>query len=171
MIDSTFEQDVRIDRNFLEEENEKQPMLVKKWGDRYVQAEHEYDKKKDQLLLLEETLGLQIRSCVKEYLSQEEMDIKITEAVIAALIHRQGSYEKLREEFFIVKKNFGYLTEAKASIIQKGFSLNQMGTLFVAGYFTTSSRVPQTRTAADRKTEEHVDQLNERITRRRQKND
>jgi hypothetical protein len=143
-----FGADVKIDKGALDEENIRQGSLVFKWGKKYAEAEWKMNKAEDALKISKAEAARDIRKdpakfSVSPKCTAEEMKeaVEVNEKVRAAA-----------SVLIDAKKTFAIMNVGYNAIVQKGYSLSNLGRLFENDYFSVSKAVHQT--------------LNETMTRR-----
>ena len=126
-----FEDELKIDKNILDYEWERQPSLVFVWGSKYADSIFERDKKKEQVELKYAEIDSKIRENPGMY------DIsKITETVVKSKVIQSKEYRTAMNDFLEAKKNSEVLAVARNALEHKKKALEFMTQLYLSGYWS-----------------------------------
>lgn len=123
--------DVAINRFKLEEENELQSSLHNHYGTEQVEAKDDYNAKKDNLELTEARRELYYRK-------NPPNDLKITEAVISALVIEDTEVQNAKEALRVAEKALNTLDMYMKSIDMKRSALGNLTELYTKEYYNNN---------------------------------
>lgn len=129
--ENDFEKDLEIDKYSLDVEWLNFPMLYAKWARALVVAQEERQTIKDEMELYKASLDGKIRADPTSY----GITGKLTESSITNTILKQKRYKMFVEELIDATTNVGILTAARASMEHKKKALENLTSLFLAGYW------------------------------------
>ncbi len=128
-----YKDDLKINKYELDEEWLKQPTLFINWAEEFVDAQADRDRKKEQLDLVRAELDNAIRS------EPEKFGLaKVTEGAIQNIILTEGSYRDAQDKYLTAVKQAKILDVAKEAFDHKKKALENLTSLFLAGYFSSS---------------------------------
>jgi hypothetical protein len=131
-----YKEDLKIDKYALDEEWLKQPTLFINWAEEFVEAQADRDRKKEQLDLIKAELDNAIRS------GPEKFGLaKVTEGAIQNIILTEGTYRDAQDKYLTAIKQAKILDVAKEAFDHKKKALENLTSLFLAGYFANSEIV------------------------------
>lgn len=128
-----FQKYLIIDKNSLDEELEKQPILLFEICRATSEAISLRDSEKQRLEVID--------ASINEDLRQEAFrtNTKITEAKLAAAVLLDHRHTQTYADYSEARKEADLWIALKEAFIQKGFALRELVELYLSGYFATSS--------------------------------
>ena len=137
---TTYEEDLKIDLNKLEEEWLKQPTLYMKYAEMVAQSQRERDKAKEQIELARAELDSMIRENPDRFSGcpqNKDGSYKPTEGWISSVILNQDKYKKVSENFHDLNYNFNVLQGALKAFDHRKKALEMESQLWLGGYWST----------------------------------
>jgi len=123
---------LKVDRNNLHIEWERQPQLFMEWSEKWVKATLKRDRLKEKIDLVKAKLDGQIR---------ENPDLfgftkKPTEAAISAAIVKSDEYREALDDYFRVNEEVNMLSSVRTSLEHRKKALEALTQLFISGYYS-----------------------------------
>jgi hypothetical protein len=128
-----FEEDVKIDRFKLEEENEIQPMIYSYWAKQYAEARTIKDEQEDKLDLIVAQRGMFIRE-------NPPPDVKITEGTISSLLAQDADVLAQKECVRAANANMYMFQAAMGGLDSRKAALDNLTSLYAKNYYQNSIR-------------------------------
>lgn len=122
-----------IDKNSLDDEISKQPMLYYDIAEACVEASAERDARKEELATVDAELDGKVRMALAK---REE---KVTEAMVKNAVQTNQEHETAFEAFMKAKTSADLLVAMKDAFGQRGYMLRDLAQLYIASYFEQSS--------------------------------
>lgn len=127
-----YKEDTSVDKHNLEEEWTKQSSLFLKWGEAHAEAITEKDRAKEKLDIIKSEIDSDIRTRPEKY----GFDKKPTEAAISSIILKHPKYTEVNNEVIKCNEEVNVLAVAKEAMNHKKKALENLTTLWVAGYYS-----------------------------------
>jgi len=122
-----------INKNSLDDEISRQPMLFYEVAEACVAAAAERDARKEDLA----TIDAELDGLSRTLLSRREE--KVTEAMVKNTIQTNAKHEAAFNAYMQAKTESDLLSAMKDAFGQRGYMLRDMAQLYVASYFEQSS--------------------------------
>jgi hypothetical protein len=158
-----YKKDLEIDRNNLDEEWERQPLLFAKWAEKAVEAAFDRDRAKENLDIVRAKLDHKIRT------HAAATNEKITESAISNKIILEQEYQEANQQVIEATKNLGILNVARESFDHRKKALENNTSLYLAGYYSQpkESKFIKTKKEENDKSNHYETLENSRISKRR----
>lgn len=129
----SYKQDIQIDKNMLDEEWIKQPLLYMDYSQELAQKIKERDQAKDKINVLKAEIDDEIREIAKN------TGNKITEAYISNQIQLRKEYKDACQNWIDKNEEVNILDSVKEALNHKKKALENLTQLFFANYYSSSS--------------------------------
>lgn len=139
--ESTYKEDLFIDKYNLDLEWEKQAMLFVKWAERWAAAVERRDRAKQFVEVVKAELYGKIRSNPELY----DLKPNATEGAVNSYIIRTRKYKKAFDGFLESTKQVNILASAKEAMNHKKKALEYVSQLMLGGFFASPSIKPEAR--------------------------
>lgn len=159
-----FEQDINLDIHNLGEEVIRQASRYYKWSTAWVNSMSERDRIKNLLETKRYEVEIEIR---------ENTPSKLTEATVKALTEINKEVMELKDKLVEITLKTNQLQTAKIALEQKKDMLDNAVRIYQTGYWGEMA-VPNTNKITEKETDKMIKETlnsNERLLKRRQKND
>lgn len=131
MKPDTLKEQLRINKTALDDEISNQPMLYFDIAEQYEEAAAERDALKEMLATVDAELDVKYRS--------HYADQKVTEAVIKNAVQLDVEHKVAFDEWLMAKESVGKLGALKEAFQTRGYMLRDLASLYVTGYYETTS--------------------------------
>ena len=162
-MNKQLSQDLKIDRNALDEALILQPELFLRASLLYTEAVSDRDAAKETVSVVHASRSLKIRR------KSVEDGTKLTEAIVASMIEKASDYREAMSEYLSCKQQAEEALAVKEAFQQRGYVLKDLASLYIAGYFTSSS--VQGKASRDVQQESYARSRETLAKRRRSKNE
>lgn len=129
--ESSFREELRIDKYNLDEECGKQPYLTFKWAALAAEAERRVNKAKIAMELCRANLDADIRKSPSKY----GLETKMTESAIQGIILKNEDYRLAEDTYVEAKRRHGVVMAASRGINDKKSELDNLIKLFLNNYY------------------------------------
>lgn len=154
---NTYMEDLKIDKNNLEQEWLRQPQLYMSWARQAIEAQEERDDLKRKLDIERAKLDGEIRANPGRF----GLD-KITEAGIQSTISVDKKFQEKTKEYLESVSNAKLLDAARDAFEHRKKALENLTQLLICGYFSVPKLDPSLKEkSTDRKTESQREKLAE----------
>lgn len=137
--ETSYKEDIKIDKFALDFAWEQQPTLFLKWAERHIQALQEQDRAKEQLDLKRAELDKAIRSNPKNFGLPE----RVTEGAISNTILQQDEYRQALDKFHEAKEYTGIMSIAREAMVHKKKALEMLAQLWLGKYPPSQPHIPE----------------------------
>ena len=138
-MDLNYKEDLRIDRDALEECLVEQPEMYAKWSDAWAQAVKERDEAKEALNLVKADLDMRVRKGWDILgFEKKPTDMAITTWICAHTDYRNSNFHLIQATY-----NVNVLEAAKWAFQHRKDSLDNLTKLFLSNYYSDSKAVGQ----------------------------
>jgi hypothetical protein len=156
-----YDEDLRIDRDQLEIEWEKQPMIYFYWAQKEAEALEAKDRASQKLNIVQAEMDAKIRSNPSAYNLPE----KTTETAIKYTLINTEQYLEAQNDLIEKNKTVRILSAAVKAFDHKKTGLSKLSELWLGGYWSTAGGAPKEmkENINQRKGEELRQGLNKRL--------
>jgi hypothetical protein len=156
-----YDEDLRIDRDQLEIEWEKQPMIYFYWAQKEAEALEAKDRASQKLNIVQAEMDAKIRSNPSAYNLPE----KTTETAIKYTLINTEQYLEAQNDLIEKNKTVRILSAAVKAFDHKKTGLSKLSELWLGGYWSTAGGAPREmkENINQRKGEELRQGLNKRL--------
>lgn len=166
-INNSYKDDIKIDRNNLEEEWVNQPKKFIEWAEKEIDAQWERDRAKEKLDLVRAELDSAIRKNPKLYGITAE---KITEAAISNAIIQEKKFKEASETYLEKVREAKIMGVAREGFDQRKKALEKLTDLFLSQYWAEPRQGKVTKVVRDEQDKQnHMDTLEKSMIKRRNK--
>lgn len=136
-MDLNYKQDLRIDKDALEECLVEQPELYGKWSTAWAEAVKERDQSKEQLNLVKADLDMKLRKSWDILgFDKKPTDMAITTWICAQKDYRDANFHLIQATY-----NVNVLEAAKWAFQHRKDALDNLTKLFLSNYYSDSKAV------------------------------
>jgi len=153
-----------IDREALEEECVRQPLLYEEVAAAASKAKSNAKKAKEEAEITAAELNLDIRRNTEKYIGE---GIKVTESVISNTIFSNKKYLAAKDEWLKTEEISSSLDSLQRTVEQRKSMLRDLVTLFTFRYYEIKHSEPIKSKEINRATEDQVNSLRDGIRQRR----
>jgi hypothetical protein len=134
-----YDEDLRIDRDQLEIEWEKQPMIYFYWAQKEAEALEAKDRASQKLNIVQAEMDAKIRSNPSAYNLPE----KTTETAIKYTLINTEQYLEAQNDLIEKNKTVRILSAAVKAFDHKKTGLSKLSELWLGGYWSTAGGAPK----------------------------
>lgn len=136
-MDNKIEQDLKINKFKLEDACEEQPSLYMYYAEEYAKKKAEKDNYDDKLDFISSKVEMEIRENPPD-------GLKVTESTIKSLLSTDKRIIEIKEKLRAVKEDLYHLDAVVKALEHRKSELNNLVSLYIAGYYSMPSGKRQT---------------------------
>ncbi|MFX0132409.1 MAG: hypothetical protein ACFFDN_02060 [Candidatus Hodarchaeota archaeon] len=144
MLERNFTNDVKLNKYKLDQESEEFSSVYHLYLEEQASLKTLVEKKKDQLELARFDADIKYRQ-----MDDLPGEVKKTESSIKAFVEKDEDVKHEKKEYFEAKKELNTITAAVIALESKKSQLENLRYLWIAGYYSDSSRSKTSTTEAE----------------------